>query len=214
MFNKGDKKQILGYKFICLENEIKVVNPENLESFYEYQEAEKFYKMLYASKYVDNIVDEVIKKLGLNMSKIHLWDYETLKKVELNLKKELSNHQINLQFQSVVTRQYGIHLSGNIDGITANIICWLFKNGWHKIEISYSDLQKYFKHHKNAKLYKLGEYWSVVEIPKSKVESLDLSNKIEHYGYGSCSSIGLRSVTLWQDKKYNLCVDERFINLD
>lgn len=215
MFMQDKVKRIQGYRFYRQSNGyVKVTSPDNKEQILEPSAAEKLYIRLYAGKRVDSMIDEVIAELGLDKKTLHLWSIETLKNVERGLRGKLYKENITLPMQSVVTLRYGIHISGNVDGITANIICWLFKRGWHKIEISYAELKNYFKHHKNAKLYKLGEYWSVVEIPKSKVETIDLGNKTEHYGYGSCSSIGLRSVTLWQDKKYNLCIDERLVVLD
>lgn len=118
---------------------------------------------MYASKRVDSIKDEVLLELGLNKKTIHLWSYDILKSVGKVIKSKFYKENITFHMQSVVTLRYGIHICGNVDGITANIICWLFKNGWHKIQISYSELKNYFKGHKNAKLYLLGEYWSVVE---------------------------------------------------
>ena len=190
-------------------NTVKVVDPKGEVHIMGKKQADILYKRLYAAKNVDKIVETALKEVGLTVKNAHLSDYKTLKRFESVLKGNLRKENIDLSFmEKTITNKYGFNISGNAEGICADILGKLWRGPWKEFQVNKEELKKYLDENSNISVYRKGEYYSVVKIDKSELFKNEYGKKFESQGIGSCSSVREMSIELKKDEEGNLLIEK------
>ena len=190
-------------------NTVKVVDPKGDISYMNKKEADILYKRLYAAKNVDKIVENVLKEVGLTVKNAHLQDYKTLKRFESLLEISLRKEKIDLSFMpETITNKYGFHISGNPQGICADILGKLWRWPWKEFKVNKEELKKYLEENPKISVYRKGEYYSVVIIDKLELFKNEYGKKYETQGIGSCSSVREMNIELKKDEEGNILIEK------
>jgi len=190
-------------------NTVKVVDPKGDISYMNKKEADILYKRLYAAKNVDKIVENVLKEVGLTVKNAHLQDYKTLKRFESLLEISLRKEKIDLSFMpETITNKYGFHISGNPQGICADILGKLWRWPWKEFKVNKEELKKYLEENPKISVYRKGEYYSVVKIDKLELFKNEYGKKYETQGIGSCSSVREMNIELKKDEEGNILIEK------
>ena len=190
-------------------NTVKVVDPKGDISYMNKKEADILYKRLYAAKNVDKIVENVLKEVGLTVKNAHLQDYKTLKRFESLLEISLRKEKIDLSFMpETITNKYGFHISGNPQGICADILGKLWRWPWKEFKVNKEELKKYLEENPKISVYRKGEYYSVVKINKLELFKNEYGKKYETQGIGSCSSVREMNIELKKDEEGNILIEK------
>lgn len=190
-------------------NTVKVVDPKGDISYMSKKEADILYKRLYAAKNVDKIVENVLKEEGLTVKNAHLQDYKTLKRFESLLEISLRKEKIDLSFMpETITNKYGFHISGNPQGICADILGKLWRWPWKEFKVNKEELKKYLEENPKISVYRKGEYYSVVKIDKLELFKNEYGKKYETQGIGSCSSVREMNIELKKDEEGNILIEK------
>lgn len=190
-------------------NTVKVVDPKGDISYMNKKEADILYKRLYAAKNVDKIVENVLKEVGITVKNAHLQDYKTLKRFESLLEISLRKEKIDLSFMpETITNKFGFHISGNPQGICADILGKLWRWPWKEFKVTKEELKKYLDENPKISVYRKGEYYSVVKIDKLELFKNEYGKKYETQGIGSCSSVREMNIELKKDEEGNILIEK------
>lgn len=196
-------------------NTVKVVDPNGDIAYMSKKEADILYKRLYAAKNVDKIVENVLKEVGLTVKNAHLQDYKTLKRFESLLEISLRKEKIDLSFMpETITNKLGFHISGNPQGICADILGKLWRWPWKEFKVNKEELKKYLEENPKISVYRKGEYYSVVKIDKSELFKNEYGRKFENQGIGSCASVREMTIELKKDEDGNLLLEKNVMIWD
>lgn len=196
-------------------NTVKVVDPNGDIAYMSKKEADILYKRLYAAKNVDKIVENVLKEVGLTVKNAHLQDYKTLKRFESLLEISLRKEKIDLSFMpETITNKHGFHISGNPQGICADILGKLWRWPWKEFKVNKEELKKYLEENPKISVYRKGEYYSVVKIDKSELFKNEYGRKFENQGIGSCASVKEMTIELKKDEDGNLLLEKNVMIWD
>ena len=193
----------------------KVVDPKGEISYMSKKDADILYKRLYAAKNVDKIVENALKEVGLTVKNAHLFDYKILKRFESLLEIGLRKEKIDLSFMpETITNKYGFHISGNPQGICADILGKLWRWPWKEFKVNKEELKKYLEENPKISVYRKGEYYSVVKIDKSELFKNEYGRKFENLGIGSCASVREMTIELKKDDEGNLLLEKNVMIWD
>lgn len=196
-------------------NTVKVVDPKGEISYMSKKDADILYKRLYAAKNVDKIVENALKEVGLTVKNAHLFDYKILKRFESLLEIGLRKEKIDLSFMpETITNKYGFHISGNPQGICADILGKLWRWPWKEFKVNKEELKKYLEENPKISVYRKGEYYSVVKIDKSELFKNEYGRKFENLGIGSCASVREMTIELKKDDEGNLLLEKNVMIWD
>lgn len=196
-------------------NTVKVVDPKGEISYMSKKDADILYKRLYAAKNVDKIVENALKEVGLTVKNAHLFDYKILKRFESLLEIGLRKEKIDLSFMpETITNKYGFHISGNPQGICADILGKLWRWPWKEFKVNKEELKKYLEENPKISVYRKGEYYSVVKIDKSELFKNEYGRKFENQGIGSCASVREMTIELKKDEEGNLLLEKNVMIWD
>ena len=196
-------------------NTVKVVDPKGEISYMSKKEADILYKRLYAAKNVDKIVENALKEVGLTVKNAHLFDYKILKRFESLLEIGLRKEKIDLSFMpETITNKYGFHISGNPQGICADILGKLWRWPWKEFKVNKEELKKYLEENPKISVYRKGEYYSVIKIDKSELFKNEYGRKFENQGIGSCASVREMTIELKKDEEGNLLLEKNVMIWD
>lgn len=196
-------------------NTVKVVDPKGEISYMSKKDADILYKRLYAAKNVDKIVENALKEVGLTVKNAHLFDYKILKRFESLLEIGLRKEKIDLSFMpETITNKYGFHISGNPQGICADILGKLWRWPWKEFKVNKEELKKYLEENPRISVYRKGEYYSVVKIDKSELFKNEYGRKFENQGIGSCASVREMTIELKKDEEGNLLLEKNVMIWD
>lgn len=196
-------------------NTVKVVDPKGEISYMSKKDADILYKRLYAAKNVDKIVENALKEVGLTVKNAHLFDYKILKRFESLLEIGLRKEKIDLSFMpETITNKYGFHISGNPQGICADILGKLWRWPWKEFKVNKEELKKYLEENPKISVYRKGEYYSVVKIDKSELFKNEYGRKFENQGIGSCASVREMTIELKKDDEGNLLLEKNVMIWD
>lgn len=190
-------------------NTVKVVDPKGEVHIMGKKQADILYKRLYAAKNVDKIVENALNEVGLTLKNAYLSDYKTLKRFESILESNLRKENIDLSFmEKTITNKYGFHISGNAQGICADILGKLWRWPWKEFKVTKEELKKYLEENPKVSVYRKGEYYSVVKIDKSELFGVNYGKKFTTQGIGSCSSVKEMSIELKKDEDGNILMEK------
>ena len=194
---------------------VKVIDPNGDTLYMSEKDANILYKRLYAAKNVDKIVENALKEVGLTVKNAHLYDYKTLKRFENLLECSLRKEGIDLSFMpETITNKYGFHISGNVQGICADILGKLWRWPWKEFKVTKGELKKYLEDNPKISVYRKGEYYSVVKIDKSELFKNEYGRKFENQGVGSCASVREVIIELKKDEEGNILLEKNVMIWD
>ena len=211
------KKQILNHVFQDLPNgKVKIIYPDNFTDIRSKDRAEGIYRLLYAQKNADKLCEQVIKELGYTKNNIHLTTYDVKRIFRDKLERLLRQNNIDVSFDSVITNDWGIKISGNASGIASSYITELWSKPWYEVKMTHDEIVKYLKKNKNIKLYKSVRF-GIEEVKTNKfdfIKNISFGTKSNTIGIGSCSSVNVETITLKRDKQGNLLIDHSILKYD
>ena len=211
------KRRILNHVFKDLTNgKVQITYPDCIKYIRNREEADKLYRKLNAQKNADKCCLQVIKELGYTKSNIHLTSYEVERLFREKLERLLRQNNIDVSFDSVVTNDWGIKISGNVSGIASSYITELWYNPWKEVKMTYDEIIKYLVKNKDIKLYKSVRF-GIEEVKTNKIQfflNIRFGKESTTRGIGSCSSVAVKTVTLKRDRQGNLLVDTSVLIYD
>lgn len=204
-------RQLLGYTlYQDTNNETYVLSKKDYpkQVFKKYDDAIKFIakenREEYASKFADNVLDNVLHIFDANIDNVHL----KVKRRDFRevLEKELSKNFIDVSFTSTITNKYKIKISGNVSGIVSSYIYVLYIEAWKEQKFTDKTLKEHIKK-KGIKVFKTDKYGELVPMIKENILKSFVGTQTQHMGYGSHASVNLTKSVIKVDKYNNLLLD-------
>lgn len=188
---------------------VKVIDPNGDTLYMSEKDANILYKRLYAAKYVDKIVENALKEVGLTVKNAHLSTYNELKKFESLLENNLRKEKIDLSFlPETITNKYGFHISGNALGITSSCVTKLWSRAWEEVKMTTKEIEEYLIKNPKVNLYIKDNYFAVKKANKTDFINTNFGTTFKSQGIGSASSVVENSVILKKDEFGNLFIDK------
>ncbi len=218
------------------DGKMEIVYPDTpkYKDYYYHQRVVSFdrgieeYKVLFAQKYADKVFDSVLKELGLSLKTAHLMtENDTIIKdgrvlthyyagtrqtvtspeavFNEYMEKALRKKGIDLSYIATDTAKYHLHIAGNAGGIAWKYRDFLFRDAWVPCELNTQDLKAYIKSHRSICIFEETNN-GIRKISRERLIETKFGSETTHRGYGSQSSIAIKTVKLKKDAKGNLLI--------
>ena len=153
--SKGKIKQILGYKFIALnDNRVRVVLPNGIANIIRAEAGETEYRRLRAIKYLDKACDCVIEDLGYKKNNIHLTKEDIKSAFCGLLQKYIEDNELHWRGKYIQTSGYKLEMNGVPHDMVLAYAKFIWDYPWRDCNICISELMKI----NPSKIYIRGEY--------------------------------------------------------